>query len=322
MLHNVAEFRAKKSQKEPESWYCKNCDFSTSKIGNWKRHIKTKKHDVACMLHIQCKQNEKKSQPTTKKEWNCDCGNKYKYHQSFYRHKKQCNTKTNEELHPINDTNLVINNNEFTQENIEDCNNVNKLLAVIKEQQKQMAVDAKERNEIMKSIKDIMPQIGNNNTTNITNNTNVNVFLNKHYSNAVSIQDFAARLTLTLSELGVLRDDEPKAIANVIKKGLVGLSMTERPMHAHKRRWYVKDRNNGWENDDGIKIITTVKEGISRSGLPLLTKTAPEWETNEKHAILYAQTTAALMREVDSKSTTKVLKSIQPECDITKIGYD
>lgn len=316
MLHNRSEIGAKKSQNDNESWYCENCVFSTSKIGNWNRHLKTKKHDVACMLHNLCRQSEKKSQPTTKKEWKCDCGKEYKYHQSFYRHKKTCETEAEVE---VEDMNVVVTVDEPIEDGV---NTISKLLAVIKEQQKQIVADAKERNEIMKSIQEMIPQIGNNNTTTINNNTNVNVYLNKHCSNAVSIQDFAARLTLTLSELGVLRDDEPKAIADVIKKGLVGMCITERPMHTHKRRWYVKDRDNGWEDDDGLKIVSTVKEGISRSGLPLLTESAPEWETNENQGALYAQTTAALMRDVNSKSTSRILKSIETECDVSDFRHD
>ena len=46
MIVNDSNLGAKTSQKEPEEYHCKKCDYTTCKIGNWKRHLKTKKHNA------------------------------------------------------------------------------------------------------------------------------------------------------------------------------------------------------------------------------------------------------------------------------------
>ena len=45
MIVNDSNLGAKTSQKEPEEYHCKKCDYTTCKLANWKRHLKTKKHN-------------------------------------------------------------------------------------------------------------------------------------------------------------------------------------------------------------------------------------------------------------------------------------
>jgi hypothetical protein len=299
MLHNVAETSSKRSSSHEKEYNCKKCDYITYKLGNWERHIKTKKHNVAYMLHNSSKRSQTKSLPN-KQSWNCDCGKEYKYHQSYYRHKKLCDkTEKNTQLSKSDTV-------------------VESLLDIIKNQQKQIITVSKSKCELLQSFKDIIPHIGNNNTTN-SNNTNINVFLDKHCSKAVSIQDFAAQLSLSLNDIGMLRNDEPKAIANVIRNSLIGMGATDRPMHTHKQRWYVKDKNNGWEGDSDGKIVSTIKVGITRGGLSLLSESTPDWKTNDKQGALYAETTSVLMRDIDNKNAARVLRSIENDCVVTDI---
>ena len=337
MLHDAAYLGPKAAENGLEEYRCETCDYTTSHLSHWKRHLKTKKHNAACMLHDPSKERPKKSQPTAVEGWTCECGKDFKHHQSLYRHKKTCKVVNEKEdddqsvedsgTDTVEKTAQIVTIDGIPQSSDDKDKVIEKLLNVIEEQQKHNAAMGNlmdKHTSVLEKMAERGNQIGNSFNNNTINNTNnIHVYLDKHCSNALSIQDFAARLTLTLSDLGVLRDDEPKAIADVIRKGLVGMGVTERPMHTHKRRWYVKDRVNGWEGDEGgNKIVSTVKEGISHTGLPLLTETAPQWETNERQGALYAETTAALMRDVDSKSATKVLKSIETVCDVKDISTD
>ena len=43
-------FRARTDENGTESYRCEKCDYATSKVGNWKRHLKTKKHNATQML--------------------------------------------------------------------------------------------------------------------------------------------------------------------------------------------------------------------------------------------------------------------------------
>jgi len=303
MLHNVAS----KSEKSRPKFFCEFCDYNTSKINDWNKHIDTKKHNVACMLHPSCKEKARKvakNLPTSMKVWNCDCGKEYKYHQSYYRHRKNCNYSNQSQSQ-----NQIIAIDNKNDERIEQ------LINIIKQQQEQ---HAEERKELLNNIREIIPQIGNNNTTinNTINATNINVFLDTQCANALSIQEFASNLSITINELNMLFDNEPEVIASVIKNGLNGIKMTDRPMHTHKQKWYVKDKINGWEKDNDGKIIKTVKNNISHNSLHLLVKNAPEWETNEKQSEIYTETTAALLRDIDKRNQNKILRSIENQCKI------
>lgn len=63
---------------------CTTCDFITSHLGMWKRHLETKKH--------KSRNDSKKSTKNTR--WKCECGKTYKYDTGYYRHKKVCGNKS------------------------------------------------------------------------------------------------------------------------------------------------------------------------------------------------------------------------------------
>jgi hypothetical protein len=329
MLHDAAYLGPKAAESGPKEYHCETCDYTTSQLSHWKRHIKTKKHNAACMLHDPSKERPEKGQPTLIEGWTCECDKEFKHHQSLYRHKKTCmvikekqSTKEQDEAESTRQHIMSINS---THKSSDD--KIDKLLDVIAVQSRynrQQHDLLEKQHDLLEKMVDKGKHIENSFNNNTFNNTsNIHVYLDTQCSNALSIQDFAAHLTLTLSDLGVLRNDEPKAIANLIQKGLVGMGVTERPLHTHKQRWYVKDRINGWENDDnGNKIVSTVKNGISHTGLPLLSETAPNWNTNEKQGVIYAETTSALMRDVDKKCVSKVLKSLEAECGVKDILKD
>ena len=71
-------------------FYCKKCDYTTSKKSSWNKHLKTKKH---------CRKVSEKpgiiyqnipKLPKTKK-FKCDfCRKSYSHRPALYRHRKQC----------------------------------------------------------------------------------------------------------------------------------------------------------------------------------------------------------------------------------------
>ena len=66
MIVNGSNLGAKTSQKEPEEYCCKSCDYNTCKLANWKRHLKTKKHNDSKMI-VNGSKNEQKGA-----NWICD----------------------------------------------------------------------------------------------------------------------------------------------------------------------------------------------------------------------------------------------------------
>jgi len=103
------------SQKIPELFECKNCDYATSSKKDFNKHILTLKHkklvNASNMLVNETKTNT----------FVCCCGKSYFHDSSYYRHKKKCNyiddTKKIEEM--MNDKELIQyllkENSEFKQ---------------------------------------------------------------------------------------------------------------------------------------------------------------------------------------------------------------
>ena len=100
--------------------------------------------------------------------------------------------------------------------------------------------------------------VGNNNN----NHFNIQLFLTEDCKDALSIQDFAKQLKITMADLSLLKDNEPKAITSIITKNLKDYTVTDRPVHHHEKKWYIKDKEEGWADDDGSTLVKHTKTGV------------------------------------------------------------
>ena len=175
MLTNVDSLGAGTSQNEPHNYFCERCDYSTSKVGNWQRHLKTKKHNVDSMLTDVDSLGAETSQNEPLK-WQCKCGKNYSYKQSYYRHKKTCAYKPSEPA--------VKTQNEIVAQGIDKDVVILELLKRIEQKDKLM----EEKDEIMeqldKMMGDLIHRVGNHNMTD-SQNTNIILQLDSNYPNAL-----------------------------------------------------------------------------------------------------------------------------------------
>ncbi len=73
----------KKGAKTSQKFYCKKCDYNTSKIGNWERHKTTLKHKMVT--------NDNKKEPKRATTHRCpNCQKKYKFASGLSRHRRAC----------------------------------------------------------------------------------------------------------------------------------------------------------------------------------------------------------------------------------------
>ena len=297
MLHNLAQ----NAQKKHKIFHCEKCDYSTSHSGMWNRHLKTKKHNATEMLHDATTNGTKSTKGT--KIWECDCGKTYKHHSSFYRHQNKC-TYING-----NEENQIITKNDDTD--------MNTILTVMKE----LVLQNKTLTEALKAEKENakLSIAGNNNNMN-SNNTNFNIqlFLNEDCKNATSIQDFAKQLKITMADLSLLKDNEPKAITSIITKNLKDYTVTDRPVHHHEKKWYIKDDQEGWEDDDGKKLVKHTKTAVSQKAGPTFVENNPDWLQNQKKGEAYAETVAVAMKDVSDRNTNKILKNVKVTCEVNE----
>ena len=248
-----------KSPKIPKIYNCIFCDYNTSNKKDFNKHLLTPKHINKSFLNEIEQENPEKSQI---QKFTCEkCNKKYKARNSLWYHEKKC--KINNENKEIE-----IDNNEENEENEE-----NKLIIINNEEQilelKNMMKDLikhngelmKQNTELVQTIKEMTPKIGNH--TNITNNTtnnnfNLNLFLNEKCKDAINLSDFIATIQFTDDDLKNTRiNGAISTLSNLMIKGLKELDITKRPLHCtdvKRETLYIKD-NEKWEKDENHEKI-------------------------------------------------------------------
>ena len=95
----------KSSQKVSKTIHtCIQCDYTTSKISNYNKHLLTAKHiKVTDGDNIVAKSSRAKNE--------CICGKEYKHRQGLNRHKKECTYESIQPSveKPIMDTTMILN---------------------------------------------------------------------------------------------------------------------------------------------------------------------------------------------------------------------
>ena len=212
----------KKMPKNAQKFICEKCNFSCSKKSNYDKHLLTRKHKIVT-------NSDKKMPKNAETErYECICGKSYKYRQGLSNHKKICNFSINEE-------------DEKNLEKIEDEKDLS---------YKKMYMEIMEENkELRGMVKEMIPNIGNNNNN---KNFNINVFLNENCKDAVNLMDFVNGLQFKMEDvedMGKLGFVE--GTSKIFINGLKELEYTKRPVHCSdikQETLYIKD-NNMWEQD-------------------------------------------------------------------------
>lgn len=299
-----------KHEKNTSNYHCEKCDFFTSHLGLWKRHIKTRKH----MDNKWITMDNKKDTKTPETMFACECGKTYKYKSGLCKHKKKCTyipekDPLSNETH--NDT--IIVKTKMSKEEM--------LLNIIEKQQKQI-------DRLLAPVTSVCEaaaagKFGNTTTTTNNNNigtqNNIMVYLNENCSNAMSIQDFVGKLSMTINDLQSLKDDKPLAIADIVKKNLAPLSLTDRPIHSTSdSAWFIKDKEDGWQEDDGEKIVKNAEHGIIKNWPKVYEAEHPNWLSTEKGQNEYVELTNATTSKMAIKAKRKLKMNLQKNCNISE----
>lgn len=172
-------------------------------------------------------------------------------------------------------------------------------------------IDSKIIEQITKSVLNVfVNQNTINNTINNQKILNINLFLNKQCANAMSIQDFAKHLNLSMEDLN---KDKTGCLTDVVIKNLKPLSITSRPFHCadvSNSEWYIKDIEKGWESDTGEKVLNTAEYAIRQKWSIEFEKQHPGWVDDEKQQEKYVRLAGCASSRIASKDAMKVLRDI------------
>ena len=216
--------------KSSENFTCKCCDYNTSRLSQYTRHVLSAKHkklEISTDFNNSSTDFNKKSS-----KFECQCGKVYKERTGLWRHKKVCDFEEEEE--------------EPKKEEISD----KELIVMLLKQNSQLI----EHNcELTKN--------GINNTNSNTNNShnkafNLNFFLNETCKDAMNIMDFIDSIKLQLSDLEKVGElGYVDGISNIITNNLKAIDINKRPVHCTDKKretMYIKDENK-WEKEEEDK---------------------------------------------------------------------
>ena len=228
----------KKKGKEGYKFHCEFCDYCCRDNYNLNKHLVTTKHIKKVKMITNGNKNIKKEgkvgiakEQIAENVYICDkCGCEYKFRSGLSRHKKICLIK---------------------REKIKKSDDILEH-PVVKELIKQNNGLMKQNNEIIKTMKTMIPKIGNNNNNN--NNISINVFLNENCKDAMNIKDFVRTMNHTFKDL---EEDTRLSISDILIKNLTDMDPTKRPIHCSDKKrlqFYIKD-DGEWEKDVGNKKL-------------------------------------------------------------------
>ena len=285
-----------KMPKKSVKFICECCDFKCSKESNYRTHLLTAKH---------------KKMTKNAKPYICECGKEYNHRQGLWSHKKKCNIETKE-------------NNELIE--IKSESEVKELKEMVKDLLKQ-------NTELVQTIKEMTPKIGNttihnnNNNNCTTNNFNLNMFLNETCKDAINLSDFIKTIKFTESDLKNTRlHGGISTLSNVMIKGLQQLDITKRPVHCtdiKRETLYIKD-NEKWEKDENHKKMMEAFGDIAekqREGLWEWSDANPETQ-NVYHPLndVFHHTNVKVLDPINKKEEQgkKFIRNVSKEILIDK----
>jgi hypothetical protein len=296
-------------------FFCKYCDYGTSKKSSYDEHLLSAKHQKSTIVNIF---NDKISKICNK--YQCkNCNKVYKDNSGLWRHNKKC-------VKVEDFTNNIIEPSEKSPDVVALLLNQN--MELIKQNQEFKDLIVEQNNKMIEMAKEAKTI---NNTTNNTNNFNLQFFLNEQCKDALNIMDFINQLQLNTTDLDMVgRLGYSEGISKLFIRGLKELDVFKRPIHCSdlKREVvYVKDKDI-WEkdNDEKKKMKTAIKYIAAKNF-----KQIHDWQDenpdsndyNSKKNTDYNQIVLNSMggatEEEDENNYNKIIRNVAKESVIDKV---
>ena len=252
----------KKFQKSSKKYFCKCCDYLTSRKSQYERHILTAKHARIIMDNKMDNMDNRK----VPLHFQCNCGKSYKYMSGLSKHKYSCKFLMKEPNEIIKYTK---NCDDKKNTNINEITNLtNLVLEVVKSSNEMQKQNNNLQNQILELCKNgtnITNNINNSNNNSNNKTFNLQFFLNETCKNAMNIMDFVNSVKLQVSDLeNVGKLGFVEGISNIIVKNLNNLDITQRPVHctdSKREVMYIKDEDK-WFNDTKEEENKKLKKAI------------------------------------------------------------
>lgn len=334
---------------------CKACNYTSSNKYDFKRHLSTKKHKKREIARNNVSNEIKKTQKTQKIAINyCICGRRFQTRSGEWKHKKKC---TFWDMHTKKNVSKTVSNNLQIVSKPDNLGNTKKRNFIVTEKKTQKNAKIAENNnyenieeklnslrlqkaelEVKKLEKEIenlndpnrsttltselvetIGKIAGNTNCNNTNNISINMYLNENCKNAMNLEDFVKKITISLQDLNYSKNNGyVGGITNILLKQLKDLSPDERPIHCSDKKrlkFYVKD-DNKWEPDNQHEKINKTIKNITVEQVKTLSKWEqknPDFQNDEKLLSEWQDTLKNITGGISNNELLKNEKKIKQE---------
>jgi len=239
---------------------CEKCHFVCSNKRDYNRHLMTVKHKMIIDDNTKTQKN-----PI---QYICICEKQFVFPSGLSRHKKICSYTHKDNTITTEHNNIL----DLISQNKELMN-----LLIVKNHQTDELIQ--HNKELHKTIQDIVPKIGNNNTTN-NNQFNLQVFLNEDCKDALNFSEFIAQIQVSFEDLeNQAENGYIKGISKLFIESLQELGQNKRPIHCSDKKRktiYIKE-DNEWDKEGSLDIL---KKGINEVTKRTLQTLMKEKENN------------------------------------------
>jgi hypothetical protein len=295
---------------------CSICDYNTCNKYDYEKHCNTIKHKNAILETNSCVSESKiaKNSHDSAALYTCDCGKIYKERSGLWKHKKKCQSITNEDK--TNNTNDI---------NISTISDKDIIMALIKDH-------SELKNLIIKVIeKDTSTNNSHNTTNNSHNKTfNLSFYLNETCKDAINIGDFVKSIKVQLEDLeNTGRVGYVDGVSDIIINNLNSIDTHKRPIHCtdEKREvLYIKNDGEWVKEADNKPILTNAIKTIANENIKAISEWKKEYpdctDVDSKKNNLYLKIVSNSMsggsKEECEKNYNKIIRNIAKETIINK----
>lgn len=339
-MKSVTKIRKKKCQKM-KKFTCLLCDYSTSYKNHYEKHLKTKKHLSRLSLHDtffdQNSDSEKiileKLDEAKQNVYFCkNCKTHYSSKKVLKEHMKECK-KFIISSHVCRYCKKVYKSRNGRWLHEKKClKNVDVIKKVMKENEELKRLNYENEMKILKAKQNLLLKEKENlqlekenldkekSTTIINNNyiqnNTIQIFLDEHCKNAMSLEYFVNQINVTLKDIQETKHlGYVDGMSNIFLKSLKNIPDTERPIHStdKKRTKFIIKATDGWEKDDG----TIVDDAVSKvkfkhvNALSEWEKQNPGYEKDPKKLNEWQELLDNMNPGVTDKEREKKSKAIQ-----------
>jgi len=244
-----------KNPKNAERFICDKCNFKCSKQSCFNRHLITAKHKMII--------NDNEKTPKNPNPYKCICGKTFIYSSGLSRHKKKCLID--------NKSIIVTTEHQFMIDILSQNKELMNLLVVQNQEHRE------ETSKLQNTILELVPKIGNNNTTNNnnTNQFNLQVFLNEDCKDALNFSEFIKRIQVSFEDIeNQVESGYVKGISKLFIESLQGLGTNKRPIHCtdkKRKTLYIKE-NDEWDKEGSQDILKKGIQEVTRKTMITLMK--------------------------------------------------